>query len=72
MAKALREMFPQEKTLYTVSSVEKLIADYLEAGGQVLQMREGTLGCGDVLLYDEAGKRQAKSPPKIGNQNNGG
>lgn len=56
MAKVLREMFPQEKTLYTVSSVEKLIADYLEAGGQVLQMREGTLGYGDILLYDEAGK----------------
>ena len=22
----------------------------------MLQMREGTLGCGDVLLYDETGK----------------
>lgn len=43
-------------TLYTPSSVEKLISDYLEAGGQALQMREGILGCGDVLLYDEGGK----------------
>lgn len=43
-------------TLYTISSVEKLIANYLERGGQMLQMREGVLGCGDVLLYDECGK----------------
>lgn len=56
MAKTIREMFPRERTLYTVSSVEKLIADYLNAGGQMLQMREGTLGCGDVLLYDEGGR----------------
>ena len=56
MAKTIREMFPREQTLYTSTSVDKLIADYTEAGGQVLQMREGTLGCGDVLLYDEAGK----------------
>lgn len=55
MTRSVKEMFPQEKTLYTVSSVEQLIADYVEAGGQVLQMQEGTLGCGDVLLYDEAG-----------------
>ena len=56
MAKTIRETFPREQTLYTSTSVDKLIADYTEAGGQVLQMREGTLGCGDVLLYDEAGK----------------
>lgn len=56
MAKTIREMFPREQTLYTSTSVDKLIADYMEAGGQILQMQEGTLGCGDVLLYDEAGK----------------
>ncbi len=56
MAKTIREMFPRERTLYTVSSVEKLIADYLNAGGQMLQMQEGTLGCGDVLLYDKGGR----------------
>lgn len=39
-------------TLYTSSSVEKLIADYLAAGGQLLQIEEGTLGCGYALLYD--------------------
>lgn len=44
MAKTIREMFPREQTLYTSTSVDKLIADYTEAGGQVLQMREGTLG----------------------------
>ena len=33
MAKTIREMFPREKTLYTVSSVEELIAKYTEAGG---------------------------------------
>ena len=56
MAKTLREMVPREKTLYTSTRVDELIAKYTEAGGQVLQMREGTLGCGDVLLYDETGK----------------
>ena len=49
-------MFPKERTLYTVSSVEKLIADYLAAGGQMLQLREGTLGVGDVLLHDAGGR----------------
>ena len=43
-------------TLYTSSSVDKLIADYLEAGGQLLQIEEGTLGHGYALLYDAAGK----------------
>lgn len=43
-------------TLYTSSSVDKLIADYLEAGGQLLQIKEGTLGHGYALLYDTAGK----------------
>lgn len=44
------------QTLYTTSSVGRLIAEYLDAGGQMLQMREGVLGHGDVLLYDDAGK----------------
>lgn len=42
--------------LHTTSSVGRLIAEYLDAGGQMLQMREGVLGHGDVLLYDDAGK----------------
>ena len=56
MAKTIREMFPRERTLYTVSNVEKLIAAYIKAGGQMLKMREGTLGCGDILLYDDGGQ----------------
>ena len=47
---------PKAQTLYTTSSVGRLIAEYLDAGGQMLQMREGVLGHGDVLLYDNAGK----------------
>lgn len=43
-------------SFYTVSSVQKLIDEYIEAGGSMLQMREGTLGCGDALLYDTAEK----------------
>lgn len=46
---------PKVQTLYTTSSVGRLIAEYLDAGGQMLQMREGVLGHGDVLLYDDAG-----------------
>lgn len=41
--------------LYTSSSVEKLINDYLDAGGELLQIEEGTLGHGYALLYDEGG-----------------
>lgn len=43
-------------SVYTVSSVQKLIDEYISAGGSMFQIREGTLGCGDVLLYDESGK----------------
>lgn len=56
MASKLPWTTPKVQTLYTTSSVGRLIAEYLDAGGQMLQMREGTLGCGDVLLYDESGK----------------
>ena len=56
MASQLPWTTPKAQTLYTTSSVGKLIADYLNAGGQMLQMREGALGHGDVLLYDDAGK----------------
>lgn len=44
------------QSIYTVSSVEQLIQKYIEQGGEMLQMREGVLGCGDVLLYDPSGK----------------
>lgn len=57
MANKLPWTTPKVQTLYTTSSVGRLIAEYLDAGGQMLQMREGVLGHGDVLLYDDAGKR---------------
>lgn len=50
MANKLPWTTPKVQTLYTTSSVGRLIAEYLDAGGQMLQMREG------VLLYDDAGK----------------
>lgn len=56
MANKLPWTTPKVQTLYTTSSVGRLIAEYLDAGGQMLQMREGVLGHGDVLLYDDAGK----------------
>lgn len=56
MASKLPWTTPKVQTLYTTSSVGRLIAEYLDAGGQILQMREGVLGHGDVLLYDDAGK----------------
>ena len=56
MANKLPWTTPKVQTLYTTSSVGRLIAEYLDAGGQMLQMREGVLGRGDVLLYDDAGK----------------
>lgn len=54
MANKLPWTTPKVQTLYTTSSVGRLIAEYLDAGGQMLQMREGVLGHGDVLLYDDA------------------
>ena len=51
MASKLPWTTPKVQTLYTTSSVGRLIAEYLDAGGQMLQMREGVLGHGDVLLY---------------------
>lgn len=53
MANKLPWTTPKVQTLYTTSSVGRLIAEYLDAGGQMLQMREGVLGHGDVLLYDD-------------------
>lgn len=41
MASKLPWTTPKVQTLYTTSSVGRLIAEYLDAGGQMLQMREG-------------------------------
>lgn len=43
------------KSLYTISSTQKLIYDYLDAGGEIFQIREGVLGLGDFVLYDMGG-----------------
>lgn len=48
MANKLPWTTPKVQTLYTTSSVGRLIAEYLDAGGQMLQMREGVLGHGNV------------------------
>lgn len=40
MASKLPWSTPKVQTLYTTSSVGRLIAEYLDAGGQMLQMRE--------------------------------
>lgn len=47
MASKLPWTTPKVQTLYTTSSVGRLIAEYLDAGGQMLRMREGVLGHGD-------------------------
>lgn len=42
--------------MYSTSDIDELISRYLQSGGEMLQMREGILGVGDVLLYDTSGK----------------
>lgn len=37
--------------LYSCNEIDQLIARYVESGGNVLEMREGVLGRGDLLLY---------------------
>lgn len=49
MANKLPWTTPKVQTLYTTSSVGRLIAEYLDAGGQMLQMREGVLGHGKAI-----------------------
>lgn len=44
------------KSVYTIESTQKLIDDYINAGGELFQMREGVLGLGDFVLYDISGK----------------
>ena len=42
--------------MYSSSDMDKLILRYLQSGGEMLQIRAGILGVGDVLLYDMSGK----------------
>lgn len=58
MANKLPWTTPKVQTLYTTSSVGRLIAEYLDAGGQMLQMREGVLGHGaENLCYPRGGNQ---------------
>ena len=38
------------KTIYSLSSVENLISDAIEMGYSMVQLREGVLGLGDIVL----------------------
>lgn len=42
--------------LYSCEEIDQLLNRYTEADGEILQMREGVLGHGDLLLYDKKGK----------------
>ena len=66
MANKLPWTTPKVQTLYTTSSVGRLIAEYLDAGGQMLQMREGVLGRRAVIRR----RRKAENLcyPRGGNQ----
>lgn len=41
--------------IYSCESIQRLINHYTESGGQILQIREGILGYGDLLLYSQTG-----------------
>lgn len=47
--------------LYTCNVVDRLVEDYIKQGGEALQMREGVLGCGDILLYDPSESPRLKT-----------
>ena len=38
------------KNIYTIGSVEKMVNDLLGKGWELVQLREGTLGLGDLVL----------------------
>lgn len=42
--------------LYSCEDIDQLLDRYTEAGGEILQMREGVLGHGDLLLHNATGK----------------
>ena len=44
---------------YNIEKTINLIQDYINAGGEALQIRDGVLGLGDILLYDLSGKLKA-------------
>ena len=40
-------------TTYTLGACEKLIAEYLNRGGEVVELEEGCLGLGLVICFGE-------------------
>lgn len=40
-------------SLYDSNQVENLINQYLSAGGEMIQIEEGVLGHGFIILYDD-------------------
>lgn len=42
--------------LYTCSAVQELIDKYLDRGGRMIEMREGVLGYGNILLVADGCK----------------
>lgn len=39
-----------KQKLYTCSAIEKLIEQYIDVGGEIIELEEGTLGYGLMLL----------------------
>ena len=37
--------------MYILKSVEKLISNYLQLGGEMIEIKEGVLGLGKILLH---------------------
>lgn len=68
MASKLPWTTPKVQTLYTTSSVGRLIAEYLDAGGQMLQMRGGRVGTRRRAVIRRRRKAENLCHPRGGNQ----
>lgn len=42
-----------QQSLYSHKVVDNLVDRYIAKGGEVIQMREPVLGCGDLLLFGD-------------------
>ena len=49
----LREMFPKKQKLYTCDAVASVIGKYVEMGGEVCTIEEGSLGYGLTVCYGD-------------------
>lgn len=52
-AKTIKEMFPKQPKLYDCTAVSNLIQQYMEKGGDLVQIKEGSLGYGFCILYGD-------------------